>query len=203
MSDFMQESYEVGSIIDQEKFKKYVVFVFSGSGKKYIVPYEYAKISNIVNAVISDFSEDINEYEEQILPVSSDTVNESSFSRVIDYMREYSFNPMRTIPKPINSFKISELVLNEFYTNFVYGDSFELTKEQVIELRHLILTSNFLDIAPLTQLCIVKLGILTQKNQKLLYDVFMTTNSESNTESSSSASNSANASEDVNMEEDV
>ena len=188
MSDFMQESiesskydgYESGSIIDLERYKKYVIFTFLESGKKYIVPYEYAKLSNIVNAISSNFSEDNDEYEEQILPILSDIVCENIFSKVIDFMREYSINPMRTIPKPINSYKISELVLDEFYTNFVYGDLFEPTHEQVIELRHLILTSNFLDIVPLTQLCIVKLGILTQKNQKILHDVFMKKSSEEN-----------------------
>ncbi len=150
------------------ELKKIVVFKFDDS-IEYKVPYEYAKISDLVKDLLN---ESFIDTDEEILPVDKEKVNPIIFEKVIQYMEHYYIEPMTDFETPIKSMDISELV-QEYYVKYLYGKSNEdITQENVKELRELILISNFLGIQPLLKFTLVKLGILTQENQDIIEKTF-------------------------------
>ncbi len=157
--------------VQTSKFNKFVVFKYDDS-IEFKVPFEHAKISDLVNDLLNEHFDNNDEIQEEILPLTEDKVKSSIFPKIIEYMVHYSNEPMNDFKTPIESFNISELV-QEYYVNYLYGSSFDqITEENVRELRELIMASNFLGIQPLLKFTLVKMGILTEKNSEIILKAF-------------------------------
>jgi hypothetical protein len=154
-------------------FNKIVVFKFNES-IEYKVPFEYSKISDLVNDLLNERfeSDNNNEILEETLPLDETKINPNIFEKIINFMQYYHNQKMTDFNTPINSYNLSDLV-QEYYVNFLYGsDCNNITEDQVKELRELIIASNFLGIQPLFKLTLVKMGILVQKNPDIIEKTF-------------------------------
>ncbi len=175
MSDFINT--------ENTDFKKFIVFKYDNEDIEFRVPFEHAKISDLINELMEDRFDKNDEIQEEILPINNDKIKVSIFPKIIDFFKHYHNEPMKNFSTPINSFDLSDLV-QEWYVQFAYGSSFtSITEEEVRDLRDIILAANFLGIQPLLKLTLVKMGILTEKNTSILEKTFKKGVEESNNSS--------------------
>ena len=116
----------------------------SKEGDSFEVPFEVAKMSELVKTMMDedgddDDDDDGNEAPEIPLP----NVKASVLRKVIDFCQHHRTEPMNEIEKPLKSAVMSEVV-QAWYADFV-------NVEQVL-LFELILAANYMDIKPLLDL---------------------------------------------------
>ena len=114
-----------------------VLNLVSQEGDKFEVEKKFAKISELVNTMISEDDDE----EQQEIPLPN--VKSQSLGKVIEFCKHYSEDPMNEIEKPLKSANMNEVV-QEWYANFV-----NVEQEALFEL---ILAANYMDIKPLLDL---------------------------------------------------
>lgn len=93
-------------------------------------------------------------------------INKNTFDKIIEYMDYYQIDKMNVIPKPIPKDKILSSLVQPFYSNYIYGDNNDLTKDQSEELERLIEAANFLNNMPLLSICCAKMAMMIRSADK-------------------------------------
>jgi len=93
-----------------------------------------------------------DEDEDDVAPVPIPNVDSVMFKHVMEYCDHYSSHPMKIIEKPMLSYDMKDNV-EYFYANFINS----LT---TVEVFHVLLAANFLDVKPLATLAGSKIGSL-------------------------------------------
>jgi S-phase kinase-associated protein 1 len=116
-----------------------IVHLVSQEGDSFDVSVKVAKMSELIKTMIDDEQEEDAEAQEIPLP----NVKSAVLTKVIEFCRHYSEDPMNEIEKPLKSANMQEVV-QEWFANFV-----KIEQELLFEL---ILAANYMDIKPLLDL---------------------------------------------------
>lgn len=128
----------------------------SSEGNEYTVDREAAIISFLIKEIIEDDENDIT------IPLPN--VNDSTLTKVIEFMVHYSDEPMTKIEKPLRSSVMEENV-SEWYAKFV-----DIEQEQLFNL---ILAANYMDISSLLNLSCAKVASLIKgKSPQEIRNIF-------------------------------
>ena len=117
------------------------VHLVSQEGDSFDVSVKVAKMSELIKTMISEDAEENENEEGQEIPLPN--VKSSVLTKVIEFCRHYSEDPMNEIEKPLKSANMQEVV-QEWFANFV-----KIEQELLFEL---ILAANYMDIKPLLDL---------------------------------------------------
>jgi len=154
MSEFQEETVTQTPI-------KYLYFTTIDE-KKFNVPFDIAKFSNYFSSFIELFDNDENE--KNYIPLGQN-IDAELFEHILNFMEHYSKEPMKDIPKPINSTDMKSMV-GDWYGNFISS----LNEEILINI---ILASNFLHIQSLLDLGCAQVAIkIRQKTPDEIRDIF-------------------------------
>mmetsp|Transcript_21791 Transcript_21791/g.31817 ORF Transcript_21791/g.31817 Transcript_21791/m.31817 type:complete len:164 (+) Transcript_21791:92-583(+) len=135
--------------------------LLSKEGDSFPVPISVAKMSELVNSMMT---EDDDETDEIPLP----NVKASILQKVIEFCTQYKTKPMSEIEKPLKSNVMSEVV-QPWYAEFV-------NVEQPV-LFELILAANYMDIKPLLDLtCATVASMIKGKTPEEIRRTFNITN---------------------------
>lgn len=143
-------------------------------------------LSNVLKEMINE-NESTHGSEEEIPIMKCD---ENTFLKVIEYLDHYIEEPMNEVPKPVpQNAKVGDIV-QSFYTEYIFGESIDLTTEQEKMLYNLFIISNFLDIKSLFSLCCLKTAIMMRNaDREKLAKMFNNDNDNVNQTSTNSDSN--------------
>ncbi len=129
------------------------------SGKTYQIEKNKLLLSNLLAEMINENNS--NEEEIPIMKCSDET-----FEKVIEFMDHYIIEPMNEVPKPVpQNAKVGDIV-QEFYVNYIFGESIDLTTEQEKMLYNLFIITNYLDMRSLFSLCCLKTAIMMRNADK-------------------------------------
>lgn len=142
------------------------LYFITHDNAKFEISYELVKKSK--SKVLNSFIEldDDDDCEDQIsyTPFGND-VDGQTLNYIIKFLEYYSKEPMKSIPKPINSHNIKEMV-DDWYGDFI--TSFE--EEMLMKI---IVASNYLDIKPLLDLgCAQVATMIRQKSPEEIRKIF-------------------------------
>ena len=125
-----------------------VIFV-SSEHEEFPVTKELAVMSRgYASLVEEDEDDDTDEVEDHKFPLLN--VDTETLKFVIEFCTLYTDNPMKSIPKPLESYKLSDYISTK-YCDFINRK----TKDQ---LYRIIMAANYMDIPPLLQLGCAKIA---------------------------------------------
>ncbi len=150
-------------------------------------------LSNVLKEMINE-----NDDNSEEIPIMK--CDEITFLKVKEYMDHYIEEPMNEVPKPVpQNAKVGDIV-QPFYTDFIFGESIDLTQEQEKMLYNLFIISNFLDMKSLFSLCCLKTAIMMRNADKEKLAKMFNDNNDNNDENDNSINN-VNTDSSTNMEE--
>jgi hypothetical protein len=116
-------------------------------------------LSNLLKDMINE-----NDDNSEEIPIMK--CDETTFLKVKEFMDHYFEEPMNEVPKPVpQNAKVGDIV-QPFYSDFIFGESIDLTLEQEKMIYNLFIISNFLDMKSLFSLCCLKTAIMMRNADK-------------------------------------
>eukprot|EP00934_Nitzschia_sp_Nitz4_P001665 Nitzschia sp. Nitz4//scaffold76_size158648//58858//59583//NITZ4_002543-RA/size158648-augustus-gene-0.149-mRNA-1//-1//CDS//3329557836//1665//frame0 len=142
-----------------------IVKLISKEGKVFEVPFEVAKISQVVATTFDEVDEDD---EDAVREIPLPNMKEVVLAKVIDYCTHFKEEPMNAIKAPLPSPKLDDLV-QPWYVSFV--------KVEDGILFQMVTAANFLEIKPMLDLCCLEVAVrIKGKQPKELRAIFNISN---------------------------